>query len=113
MADTDEMALDKFIPDDASDDGSSDLGTSAEAQDAVYETIVDVWAILGTVHVPIYQLLKMGRAAVIELDQSVNDPLEIRVNNLLIARGTIVVVEDRIGVCITEIVTAEVARQHG
>jgi len=55
----------------------------------------------------------MGRGAVIELDRAVNDPIEIRVNNQLIARGEIVVVEDKIGVCITENVTAETARQRG
>ncbi len=113
MADTDEVALDESTPGDAPDDGSSDLGASAEAQDAVYETIVEVWAILGTAPIPIFQLLKMGRGAVIELDRTVNDPIEIRVNNRLIARGEIVVVEDKIGVCITENVTAERARQRG
>ena len=113
MADTDEVALDESTPGDAPDDGSSDLGASAEAQDAVYETIVEVWAILGTAPIPIYQLLKMGRGAVIELDQAINDPIEIRVNNRLIAHGEIVVVEDRLGVRITENVTAEKARQHG
>ena len=85
----------------------------AKARDAVYETIVEVWAVLGKTSMPIYQLLKMGRGAVIELDQAINDPIEIRVNNRLIAHGEIVVVEDRLGVSITENVTAERARQHG
>ncbi len=111
MADTDEVVLDESTPGDAPDDGSSDLG--AKAQDAVYETIVEVWAILGTTPILIYQLLKMGRGAVIELEQTISDPIQIRVNNRLIARGEIVVVDDRLGVCITENVTAETARQHG
>ncbi len=72
-----------------------------------------MWAVLGKVSIPIYQLLKIGRGAVIELDRTVNDPIEIRVNNRLIARGEIVVVEDKIGVCITENVAAEAARQNG
>ena len=113
MADTDEVVLDESTPGDGQDGGSPDLGASDSAQDAVYETIVEVWAILGTAPIPIYQLLKMGRGAVIELDRAVNDPIEIRVNNQLIARGEIVVVEDKIGVCITENVTAETARQRG
>ena len=111
MADTDEVVLDESTPGDAPDDGSSDLG--AKAQDAVYETIVEVWAVLGKTSMPVYQLLKMGRGAVIELDQAINDPIEIRVNNRLIAHGEIVVVDDRLGVSITENVTAETARQHG
>ena len=113
MADTDEVVLDESTPGDAPDDGSSDLRASAEAQDAVYETIVEVWAVLGMTSMPIYQLLKMGRGAVIELDQAINDPIEIRVNNRLIAHGEIVVVEDRLGISITENVTAERARQNG
>ncbi len=111
MADTDEVDLDESTPGDAEGGGSPGLG--AKAQDAVYETIVEVWAVLGKTSMPIYQLLKMGRGAAIELDQAINDPIEIRVNNRLIAHGEIVVVEDRLGVSITENVTAERARQHG
>ncbi len=113
MADTDEVVLDESTPGDAPGDGSPDLGASAEAQDAVQETLIEVWAILGKVSIPIDQLLKMGRGAVIALDRSPDDPIEFRANNHLIARGDIVIVEDRIGVCITENVTAEAARQHG
>ncbi len=111
MADTDEVVLDESTLGDAAGDGSLDLG--AKAQDAVYETIVEVWAVLGKVSIPIFQLLKMGRGAVIVLDRAPEDPIEILANNHLIARGDIVIVEDRIGVCITENVTAEAARQHG
>jgi flagellar motor switch protein FliN/FliY len=111
MADTDEVDLDESTPGDAVGGGSPDMG--AKAQDAVYETIVEVWAVLGKTFMPVYQLLKMGRGAVIELEQTINDPIEIRVNNRLIARGEIVVVDDRLGVCITENVTAETARQRG
>ncbi len=48
MADTDEVVLDESTPGDGQDGGSPDLGASVSAQDAVYETIVEVWAILGT-----------------------------------------------------------------
>ncbi len=113
MADTDEVVLDESPPGDGPGVGSPDLGASAEAQDAVHETVIELWAILGKVYIPIFQLLKMGRGAVIELDQAVGDPIDIRVNNKLIARGEVVIVEDRIGVSITENVTAERARQHG
>ena len=110
MADTDEVDLDESTPGDAAGGGS--LGLGAKAQDAVYETIVEVWAVLGKTSMPIYQLLKMGRGAVIALDRSLDDTIEIRVNNRLIARGEIVVIEDRLGVSITEKVTAERARQN-
>ncbi len=113
MADTDEVVLDESTPGDAPGDGSPDLGASAEAQDAVHGALIEVWAVLGKVSIPIYQLLKMGRGAVIALDRSLDDPIEIRANNHLIARGDVVVVEDRMGVCITENVAADAARQHG
>ncbi len=113
MVDTDEEVLDESTPGDAPGGGSPDLGASAEAQDAVHETLIEVWAVLGKVSVPIYQLLKMGRGAVIALDRSLDDPIEIRANNHLIARGDVVVVVDRMGVCITENVAADTARQSG
>ena len=113
MADTDEVVLDESTPGDGPVGGSPDLGASAEAQDAVHEILVEVWALLGKVSIPIYQLLKMGRGAVIALDRSPNDPIDIRANNHLIARGDIVIVEDKIGVCITENVADDTARQSG
>ena len=113
MADTDEVVLDESTPADAPGGGSPDLGASAEAQDAIHETLIEVWAVIGKASMPIHQLLKMGRGAVIALDGTLDDSIEIRANNHLIARGDIVVVEDRMGVCITENVAADAARQHG
>ena len=99
MADTDEVALDESTPGDGP--GSDSLNLDAKTQDAVHETLIEVWAVLGKVSIPINQLLKMGRGAVIVLDRSPDDPIDIRANNHLIARGDIVIVEDKIGVCIT------------
>ncbi len=113
MADTDELVLDESTPGEGPGGGSPDLGASVEAQDAVHGAPIEVWAVLGKVSIPIYQLLKMGRGAVIALARSLDDPIEIRANNHLIARGEIVIVEDRLGVCITENVAADAARQHG
>ncbi len=113
MADTDEVVLDESTPGDGPGGGSPDLGASAEGQDAVHGALIEVWAVLGKVSIPIYQFLKMGRGAVLALDRSRDDPIEIRANNHLIARGDIVIVEDKIGVCITENVAADAARQHG
>ncbi len=118
MADTDEMALDESTLGETPGDSSPDSGAGAAAldavqPDAVQETPIELWAVLGKVSIPIYQILKMGRGAVIALDQSLDDPIDIRANNHLIARGDIVIVEDRIGVCITENVAADAARQDG
>ena len=90
MADTDETVLGDSTPEDAPSDGSPDFGASTEAQDAVHEAFIEVWAVLGKVSVPIRQLLKMGRGAVIALDRQLDEPIEIRANSHLIARGDVV-----------------------
>lgn len=113
MADTDEAVLDDSTPGDAPSGGSPDLGAGAEAQDAVHEALIEVWAVLGKVSIPIRQLLKMGRGAVVALDRELGDSIEIRANNHLIARGDVVIVEQWIAVSITENVSAEAARQNG
>jgi flagellar motor switch protein FliN len=63
---------------------------------------IEVSVVLGRTQMPIRQLLKMGRGAVIDLDSRHDDPVLIYANNELIARGEIVVLGDRIGVSITE-----------
>jgi flagellar motor switch protein FliN/FliY len=55
----------------------------------------------------VQQLLKLGRGAVVELDRKVGEPVDIFVNNRLVARGEVVVVEDKVGVTMTEIIKAE------
>jgi len=72
--------------------------------EAVYEIPVQVSVVLGRTSMQVSQLLKLGRGAVVELDRKVGEPIDIFVNNRLIARGEVVVVEDRIGVTMTEII---------
>ncbi|GBR55016.1 flagellar motor switch protein FliN [Gluconobacter sphaericus] len=72
---------------------------------AIYNIPVTVSAVLGRATMPINQLLKLGRGAVVELDQKIGDPIDIFVNNRLIARGEVVMVDEtRLGVTMTEIV---------
>ena len=61
--------------------------------------------VLGRSQMPIHQLLKMGRGAVIELDATTEDDAWVYANNKLIARGEVMVVGENLGVSITEIVT--------
>ena len=75
--------------------------------EAVYDVPVNISVVLGKTSMQVNQLLKLGRGAVIELDRKVGEPIDILVNNRLIARGEIVVVEDRIGVTMTEIMKAD------
>jgi flagellar motor switch protein FliN/FliY len=94
------------------DDGkgsASDLKAPQNAKEleAVYEIPVQVSAVLGKATMQVSQLLKLGRGAVVELDRKVGEAIDIYVNNRLVARGEVVVVDDRLGVTMTEIVKAE------
>lgn len=73
---------------------------------AVDNVSVELSVVLGKAVMPIHQLLKMGRGAVIELDSTVHDTALLYANNRLIARGDITVVEDHVAVLITETVSA-------
>ena len=63
---------------------------------------VDITVVLGTTSMPIHQVLRLGRGAIIELDASEEDEVQILVNNFPIARGTVVVNANRIAVEIKE-----------
>ena len=80
---------------------------NAKELEAVYEIPVQVSAVLGKATMQVSQLLKLGRGAVVELDRKVGEAIDIYVNNRLVARGEVVVVDDRLGVTMTEIVKAE------
>lgn len=75
--------------------------------DAVYNVPVQLSAVLGHSSMQVSQLLKLGRGAVIELDRRVGEPIDIYVNERLIARGEVVVTEDRLGITMTEIMKSE------
>ena len=71
---------------------------------AVYDIPVNVSAVLGKSTMQVSSLLKLGRGAVLELDRKVGEAIDIYVNNRLVARGEVVVVEERLGVTMTEII---------
>lgn len=75
--------------------------------DAIYNIPVQISAVLGRSTMQVNQLLKLGRGAVVELDRKVGEPIDIYVNNRLVARGEVVVVEDRLGITMTEIVKSD------
>jgi flagellar motor switch protein FliN/FliY len=80
---------------------------TAKDLEAVYDIPVQVSAVLGRATMQVSQLLKLGRGAVVELDRKVGEAIDIYVNNRLVARGEVVVVDERLGVTMTEIVKAE------
>ncbi len=74
---------------------------------AIYEIPVQISAVLGRSTMQVSQLLKLGRGAVVELDRRVGEAIDIYVNNRLVARGEVVVVADKLGITMTEIVKSE------
>jgi flagellar motor switch protein FliN/FliY len=88
--------------------GANGDETKATRQlEAVYDVPVQVSAVLGRATMQVSQLLKLGRGAVVELDRKVGEAIDIYVNNRLVARGEVVVVDERLGVTMTEIIKSD------
>ncbi len=87
-------------------DEGGEIATPQSASDlnAVYDVPVNVSAILGKSRMEVSDLLKLGKGAVVELDRKVGEAIDIYVNNRLVARGEVVVVEERLGITMTEII---------
>jgi len=79
----------------------------AKEVEAIYDIPVQISAVLGRADMQVSQLLKLGRGAVVELDRKVGEAIDIYVNNRLVARGEVVVVEDKLGITMTEIVKSD------
>ena len=75
---------------------------------AVGKVYAEISVVIGWSTMPIHQLLRMGRGAVIELNTTVNDPAYLYVNDQLVARGEVMVIDDHVGITITDAVGAEI-----
>ena len=73
----------------------------------MFDVPVQVSAVLGRARMEVGELLKLGPGTVLELDRKVGEAIDIYVNNRLVARGEVVLVEDKLGVTMTEIIKAE------
>jgi len=80
--------------------------TAADLE-AVFDVNVNVSAILGKSTMEVSQLLKLGKGSVVELDRKIGEAIDIFVNDRLVARGEVVLVEDRLGITMTEIVKGD------
>src|ERR1700694_5474047 len=101
-------AADTAVP--AGDIGYHDDEASARIAadlEAVFDVPVQVSAVLGRSKMDVGELLKLGPGTVLELDRRVGEAIDIYVNNRLVARGEVVLVEDKLGVTMTEILKAE------
>lgn len=91
-----------------SENGIEDFNIPSSTSDleAVYDIPVKVSAILGKTRMKVSQLMNLNKGAIIELDRKVGEAIDIYVNNNLVARGEVVVVDDKLGITMTEIVKA-------
>jgi len=105
MSDNPNMPLNEL--DRSADPQAEQKPQSARDLEAVYDIPVQISAVLGRANMQVSQLLKLGRGAVVELDRKVGEAIDIYVNNRLVARGEVVVVDERLGVTMTEIVKAD------
>ncbi len=87
--------------------GNEPTTRTANELEAVFDVPVNVSAILGRARMEVGQLLKLGVGSVLELDRKVGEAIDIYVNNRLVARGEVVLVENKLGVTMTEIIKAD------
>ncbi len=100
-----DLKLDEFTPTPGAVAESAD-GVERSAADlaAIYDVPVNIQAVLGRASMEVASLLRLTRGSVIELDRKVGEAIDIYVNNRLVARGEVVVVDERLGVTMTEII---------
>jgi len=115
MAEKDDVGLPDLSPDGDPQTQERALLESTPAPDsearrvatdlaAVYDVPVTVQAVLGKSAMEVSELLKLGKGTVVELDRKVGEAIDIYVNDRLVARGEVVLVEERLGVTMTEII---------
>jgi len=103
---SDELKLTEFEPNaplatDAVVDG---YDKSAVDLAPVFDVPVSISAVLGRASLSVAQLLQLAQGSVLELDRKIGEAIDIYVNNRLVARGEVVVVDERLGVTMTEII---------
>jgi len=91
--------------------GTGEAAPSSESHEANLETVlnipVELSMELGRTRINIRDLLKLGEGSVVQLDRSAGDPLDILVNDCLVARGEVVVVNERFGIRVTDILSPD------
>ncbi len=101
---TEGMTFDAMEPTESPEAGELHVERNAADLEAVFDVPVRVSVVLGRTKMPVSSLLKLDTGTVIELDRQVGEAVEIFINDRLVARGEIVLVENRLGVTMTEII---------
>jgi flagellar motor switch protein FliN/FliY len=99
-----DLKLEELTPSPSSEPAQEAGDRSAADLAAVYDVPVNIQAVLGRASLEVAALLRLARGSVIELDRKVGEAIDIYVNNRLVARGEVVVVDERLGVTMTEII---------
>ncbi|MBF0678861.1 MAG: flagellar motor switch protein FliN [Devosia sp.] len=102
-----ELGIGEMAPPQRDDRAEAFVERTAGDLEAVFDVPVRVSVVLGRTKMPVSNLLKIDTGTVIELDRQVGEAVEIYVNDRLVARGEIVLVENRLGVTMTEIIKAQ------
>ena len=104
MSDND-LDLDELGPADTPPHPGEDTGeTTASDLAPIFDVPVSISAVLGRATMSVSQLLQLNSGSVLELDRRVGEAIDIYVNNRLVARGEVVIVDERLGVTMTEII---------
>jgi flagellar motor switch protein FliN/FliY len=107
MAADNDLPLEEFPESTALAPVAEESEKSAADLAPVFDVPVNISAVLGKANMSVAQLLKLGQGSVLELDRKVGEAIDIYVNNRLVARGEVVVVDERLGVTMTEIIKSE------
>lgn len=99
-----ELGLGEMPPPERDERINAYVERTADDLEAVFDVPVRVSVVLGSTKMPVSNLLKLDTGTVVELDRQVGEAVEIYVNDRLVARGEIVLVENRLGVTMTEII---------
>jgi flagellar motor switch protein FliN/FliY len=100
-----ELKLHEFGPSDGLVPApSGDEEKTASDLAPVFDVPVSISAVLGRATMSVAQLLQLGQGSILDLDRKVGEAIDIYVNNRLVARGEVVIVDERLGVTMTEII---------
>ena len=106
-ADDDDLKLDEFAPEDGALPDTVEEDKTATDLAPVFDVPVNISAVLGRSQLSVAQLLQLSQGSILELDRKVGEAIDIYVNNRLVARGEVVIVDERLGVTMTEIIKGE------
>lgn len=101
------MAENQTLPDDNIITASNFQSGNDMDLEAIQEVPIEISVVLGQTTLSIAELLKLGKGAVFELNRKVGEPVDLFVNGRCVARGEVVIVDDHIGVTMTEIIKTD------